>query len=124
MKTFLLGLLVVSLFGCSMDHEKVTAVTFDFANDSIHPLNWAKFVIGDRELSAGILGPGISKTTLDVPWSKMPDQAKVTFIDDKTRQSYAIIVSLVELNKRVQAGSCKTVTLRIVDYDKAEISCE
>ena len=124
MKMLLLSLVFFSIMGCSKRVEKSMPVKFVVTNASSHPLTWVKFIIEERELSPGVLPSGISSTIYDVPWSKVPDQAKVTFIDEQTRQSYEIVVSLVEVNKQVQAETCHTVTLRISDYDKAEIVCQ
>jgi hypothetical protein len=54
----------------------------------------------------------------------MPAQAKLTFIDDQTRQAYSINVSLKEADARVHSGQCKRVAIRILGYDKAEVVCK
>ena len=66
----------------------------------------------------------VEKTKIGYPWSKMPDQAVLTFIDYNTKQPYKIGLSLKDVNTRVLSGQCKEVTIRILGYDKAEIDCE
>lgn len=124
MRTVLVGVALVLLAGCSCVQQKKMYVKTVFTNASTHPLNWVTLDAGERELTVGILSPGISATLLDVGWSKAPDQAKLTFIDDKTRKNYSIPVSLTNVNQQVRSGKCREVTIRILDYDKAEIACK
>ena len=125
MKPTIVGLVLLALIGCSQFGRHKYFVTVDVINASTNYLNWVKLKDGDRQLfSAGILVPTAEKTSLDYVWSKMPEEAKLTFIDDQTRQSYNINVSLKEADARVHSGQCKRVTIRILGYDKAEIVCK
>ncbi len=125
MKTIILGLVLLVLIGCSQMGAKRAFVTMEVVNISSKPLDWVTVVAGDRQLfSAGILIPNAPATHLDYVWSNMPDQAKLTFIDDQTRQPYSIEISLKDANARVLSGQCKRVTIRILDYDKAEVVCK
>ena len=125
MKTIISGLVLLALVGCSQTFHKKTFVTMEIANAFSKPLDWVKVVAGDRQLfSAGILIPASEKTHLDYVWSNMPNQARVTFVDEQTRQRYNIDIVLTEANAKVLSGQCKRVTIRILDYDKAEVVCK
>jgi len=126
MKKILLCLGVVLIVGWSSCGAQKMNVKFTFTNASNHPLNWVTLEAGKGkgEMTAGILSPGISSTEWDVDWSKAPNEAKLTFIDDKTRQKYAIPLSLTNINAQVRSGQCRAITLRILDYDKAEVLCK
>ena len=99
-------------------------VKFTFTNASNHALDWVKLLGGQGEFRAGILSPGISSTEWDVDWSSAPSEAKLTFVDDKTRQRYTIPLSLTNVNQQVRSGKCREITIRILDYDKAEAVCK
>jgi hypothetical protein len=120
-----LGLVLLALIGCGQMGRRKVFVTVDVVNVSSNHLNWVKLKDGDRQLfSAGVMIPNTEKTSLDYVWSNMPAQAKLTFIDDQTRQAYSINVSLKEADARVHSGQCKRVAIRILGYDKAEVVCK
>jgi len=124
MKTIALGLsLLLTAAWSSCTPEKMN-VKFVFTNASTHPLNWVTLEVGKGEFTAGVLPQGVSKTELDVNWSSAPKDAKLTFIDDTTRQKYSIPISLTNVNEQVRLGKCRAIVLRILDYDKAEIVCQ
>jgi hypothetical protein len=87
------------------------------------PLINSSRIISQKK-SAGILIPNAESVTREVPWGKAPDKAMVTFLDDKTRKPYKIPVSLADVNAKVSSGECKRVTIRILDYEKADVSCK
>ena len=125
MKPIAIGLVLLALMGCNQFGRHKLFVTVDVVNVSSNYLNWVKLKDGDRQLfSTGIMIPTAESTALDYVWSKMPEEAKLTFIDHHTRQPYSINVSLEDVNSRVLSGQCKRVTIRILSYDKAEVVCK
>jgi len=125
MKPTIVVLVLLALIGCSQFGRHKFFVTVDVVNASSNYLNWVKLKDGDRQLfSAGIMIPKSEATSLDYVWSKMPEEAKLTFIDDHTRQPFSINISLKEANARVLSGQCKRVAIRILSYDKAEVVCK
>ena len=125
MKLMIVGLGLLALVSCSQMGRKTAFVTVEVANVSSNYLNWVELNDGDRQLlSEGILIPTARGIHLDYVWSKMPAQAKLTFIDDQTRQSYSIDVLLKDADARVLSSQCKRVTIRILSYDKAEVVCK
>ena len=82
--------------------------------------------IGSRwngpRFSAGVLSISIFSTYLDLRWPNVPTGI-LTFVDDKTRQPYKIILSFAEVNPKIQSGQCQEITTSILDYDKAEVIC-
>ena len=124
MKPIAVGLVLLALMGCSQLGRRKVFVTVEVTNVSSNYLNWVELNDGDRQLlSEGILIPTARGIHLDYLWSKMPEEAKLTFID-QTRQSYSINVSLKEANARVLSGQCKRVVIRILSYDKVEVVCK
>ncbi|MDB6111263.1 MAG: hypothetical protein JWR69_3013 [Pedosphaera sp.] len=109
--------------GCNGIKPQNRTVTATIANASTHELNGVRFECSGRYLRAGILSPNIDATIFDVSWPTATD-VKVTFIDRQTRRPYSISISLVSVNEQVQAGKCHHVTIRILDYNKAEAVCE
>lgn len=95
-----------------------------FKNTSQHNLNWVTLNAGTRELSVGVLGPTYDATLGNVPWEGIPDDGKMTFIDQDSRKHYSVAISLAAVNGQVKAGGCREVTLTILSYDKAEASCK
>ena len=95
-----------------------------FTNASPHDLDWVTLEGGERELSVGVLVRGGRATMYDINWPKLPDLSKLTFKDEKTRKNYTVPLSLTNINQQVRSGKCKEVTIRILDYDKAEIVCQ
>jgi hypothetical protein len=119
---WVLSLCLLVLAGCSHLPPQRAFVTAGVVNVSTTPLDWVKVFSGERQLlSVGILIPNASSTSLDYVWWKMPDLATITFVDDQTRQRYNVEISLREANARVEAGTCKRVTIRILSYDRAEV---
>lgn len=119
---WVLGLWLLASAGCSHLPPQRAFVTASVVNVSTAPLDWTKIVAGDRQLlSVGILIPNASSTYLDYVWWKMPESATITFVDDQTRQRYNVEISLREANARVEAGTCKRVTIRILSYERAEV---
>ena len=125
MKIIILGLALIALVGCRHMFHKETFVTVGLVNMSDKKLVGTKLSAADRQLfSAGLMSPNAESTHLDYSWSNMPDQAKLSFLDYETRKSYSIEVSLTDVNAHVLSGKCKQVTIRILDYDKAEVACK
>lgn len=120
----ILALSLLSMFGCSQMALQKNFVKVVFSNASSQALNWVALEVGEKELNVGVLIPNKDTILLQVDWSNIPERGTVTFIDDKSRQPYKIAVSLADVNKQVNAGNCRTVTIRILGYDKAEIACQ
>jgi hypothetical protein len=114
-------------FGCSMgcrvfqSNEKTVNITL--ANASTNELVGVQIVWHGPYVPGGILSPGISKTTVSAKWPNLPN-AKIDFIDRHTRKPYSIEVSFASVNDRILSGKCHQVTIRILDYDKADVNCE
>lgn len=79
---------------------------------------------GENKFSVGVLIPNKSSTYFDTGWSKVPDQISLHFVDEKDRRPYVIPLSLTNVNQQVRSGKCREVTIRILDYDKAEAICK
>lgn len=89
-------------------------------NTSTHKLDWVRVVWDGPTFSAGILSAGAFSTDIDLRWPFVAN-AKLTFLDYKTRQRNNIEISLEAINKEIQSGRCRAVTIRILDHDKAEV---
>ena len=116
-------LAVLAVTGCNELRTQHTTVTATIANSSTNNLDWVDVEWNGSSMSAGILSPGISQTIVNFEWPFLPN-AKVTFIDKITRQSYSIQISFASANERIKSGKCREVTIRILSYDKAEVVCE
>jgi len=125
MRYTILLLMSLVISGCANGCKSVRPKSVDvvFVNLSTHDLNGVKIEHDDRELGVGMMMRGGGGTLLDVGWPMVPN-AKVTFIDQHTRNPYSINVSLVSVNEQVQSGKCQRVLIRIMDYDKADVVCE
>jgi hypothetical protein len=93
------------------------------ANASTNALVGAEIIWNGPYVPGGILSPGISSTAVSVKWPNLPN-AKIIFIDRQTRKPYNIEISFASINERILSGKCRQVTIRILDYDKAEVNCE
>ena len=119
---WVLSLWMLLLAGCSHTPPRRAFVTVDVRNESHVPLDWVKVFSGERQLFySGILIPNTEKTRLDYVWWKMPDLATITFVDEQTRQRFNVEISLSEANARVEGGTCKRVTIRILSYERADV---
>jgi hypothetical protein len=109
----------------SLGHSTLQSkeVTFTFRNGSEHALDWVYLEDAKIDPIGGVLLPGVFKTTGGLAW-KNDETAKLTFVDRKTRQPYAISLSFKEANKAIKAGTCDHVIVTITDYDKAVVTCE
>ena len=117
-------LLFIALMGCaSGEARKLGEIEFVFTNSSAHDLDWVRLDWEGPSVSAGIMKSGANATRLDTPWPDI-SKAKLTFVDDQTRQRYNIDVSFTEANAQIRAHKCHRITLRILGYDKAGVVCE
>jgi|JI10StandDraft_1071094.scaffolds.fasta_scaffold399720_2 hypothetical protein len=122
--TFIVTFVVAcSLFGCNGMRQKDITVKFTIRNDSRHSLTWVELDWAGPAPPGGILIPGTGKTAYDVIWPNQPG-AKLKFLDEQTRKPYSIDIMFAATNEKVRSGNCKHVTIRILDYDKAEVVCE
>ena len=93
-------------------------------NSSSNSLDWVKLEWhAGRQISAGILAPGIWKANLAEEWPN-ESTATISFVDAKTRTPYSLEVSLSAVNDQMRTGQCHQVTVRIWDYDRADAICE
>jgi hypothetical protein len=121
----IISLLFVSI-GCNRVGRTGTqpaTVDLSLKNNSNKDLDWVELQWSGPDVPGGILSPGISKTAIGVQWPYLP-AAKLTFIDGKTRQPYTIDVQFTAANDQIRQGNCRNVTLRILDYDKADVVCD
>jgi hypothetical protein len=119
-------LLALALAICGACHSSRSTnrhVKFTFANLSTNTFDSVQLVWDGPKTFAGTLAPPVYKTIFGLPWPNLT-KAKLTFVDDKTSQPHSIDLSFPELNDRIQTGKCGQVILRILDYDKAEMTCE
>jgi hypothetical protein len=98
-------------------------VDITLRNTSSNVLDWVKLDWIGPDVGGGILPQGIGKTAVSVEWPNVSG-AKLTFVDDKTRKPYNLEVSFSSVNEQVRSGRCRHVTIRILDYDKADVVCE
>ncbi len=99
---------------------KAIAIETSIENASIHDLDWVRVAWDGPSFSAGILRVGTFSTDVHLKWPFIPN-ARLTFVDDKTRERHSIDLSLKAMNEEIQAGRCRAVTIRILDHDKAEV---
>ncbi len=128
MRLTLTLLLLLAVVGCNMTgcqgvRPKISVVNISLKNSFTNDLDWVQLDWSGPHVPGGIIPPGVSKTAVGVSWPNLPS-AKLTFVDDKTRQRYNIGVSFVVVNAQVRTGKCKNVTIRILSYDKADVICE
>jgi hypothetical protein len=112
--------LTVMMFGCQNRTATTRTVNITIQNSSTNDLDLVELQWQGPYIPGGSIPPGASKTSLDVPWPKL-DGAKLSFTDDKSRQSNSIDLSFAEINKQVDSGLCRTVVIRIVSFQKVEI---
>jgi len=115
--------------GCRNDRAKQdnlprpVTVNISLLNASSNPVDRVKLVWSGPDVPGGILSPGVSKTTVGAEWPNIAN-AKLTFVDDKTRKPYSFEVSFSAVNQQVLSGKCSDVTIRILDYENGDVVCE
>ena len=97
-----------------------TVVQASIENRSPHDLDWVSMEWPGPYYAAGVLPKDISKTLLDMRWPCIAS-GTLTFVDAKTRVPYRIALSFVSINEAIRSGKSRVVTVRILDYDKAEV---
>ncbi len=112
---------IISNIYCQSASNNST-IAASIENASSHKLDWVRVEWEGPNFSAGILSTGAFSTDVDLKWPFVAE-AKLTFVDYKTRQRYNIKISLEAINKEIQSGRCRAVTIRILDHDKAEVVC-
>ena len=100
--------------------SKNMAIETSIENASKHDLDWVRVAWDGPSFSAGILRVGTFSTDVHLRWPFVP-KARLTFVDDKSRERHSIDLSLKAMNEEIQAGRCRAVTIRILDHDKAEV---
>lgn len=74
-------------------------------------------------MPGGILPPGVDKVAVGAEWSNI-SSGELTFVDAVTRQPCSIKLSFPDVNEKVMSGKCSDVEIRILSYDKAEVTCK
>ena len=122
----IISLLVLLSIGCNRIGRPATQaaiVDLSLKNSSDKDLDWVELQWSGPGVPGGILGAGIAKTAVGVEWPNLP-RAKLTFVDHKTRQPYTIDLVFTAVDDQIRQGNCRNVTIRILDYDKADVVCE
>jgi len=112
--------LTMMMFGCQNQAANTKTVNVVISNSSTNDLNLVELNWQGPDIPAGVMPLGISKTSIGVEWPKL-ESAKLTFVNEKTREPYSIDLSFAEINKQIDSGSCRTVVIRIVSFQKAEV---
>jgi len=115
-----LGGLAMMVFGCQNQAADTKTVNIAIQNDSSNDLDLVDLHWQGPNIPGGSIPPGASKTALGMPWPKV-EGAKLTFTDSTTRQSNSVDLSFAEINKQIDSGSCRTVVIRIVSFQNAEV---
>lgn len=116
-------LLLIGAIGCRIQAQaasKNMEIEVSVENGSMHDLDWVRVVWEGPDFSAGILRADMFSTDVNLKWPFVP-KGKLTFVDGKTRQRYNIDLAFKVINEEIKSGRCHAVTIRILDYDKAEI---
>ena len=108
------------VFGCQNQHANDHAVDVTIENSSTNDLTWVELQWQGPYVPAGVMASGNSKTALGTPWPNL-EGAKLSFLDEKTRQSNNLDLSFVDINKQIGLGKCRAVTIRIVSFTNAEV---
>jgi hypothetical protein len=116
----LLPLIVADAQIHAQSASKNMAIETSIENASKHDLDWVRVAWDGPNFSAGILRVGTFSTDVHLRWPFVP-KARLTFVDDKSRERHSIDLSLKAMNEEIQAGRCRAVTIRILDHDKAEV---
>ena len=123
MRTIFIVVLLWGMTACKPESEskpKPISIEASFKNGSAHDLDWVRMKWAGPDFSAGILSIGVFATTLDLNWPNVPT-GTLTFVDEKTRQRFDIALSFQSINEQIKSGGCRAITIRILDYDKAEV---
>lgn len=104
-------------------NEQAPVVDISLKNNSSKDLDWVELEWSGPGVPGGVIGPGISKTSIGVEWPNLPS-ATVSFVDRKTRKPYRIELSLTGSNAQIRQGKCRHVIIQILDYDRADVVCE
>jgi hypothetical protein len=116
---------IIALAGCSQPSPRMAIVNIALHNSSSNRLDWVelKWAGPGPEVPGGILVVGANAETLDAEWPNVPS-AKLRIVDDKTRQTYNVEVSLVSMNERIRSGTCHDVTFDILSYTNVNVICQ
>jgi hypothetical protein len=123
MRSLFLFLSLIIFLGCHKPPPKLMSVDISLRNNSTNELRWVELVWNGPYLTGGAFSPGTEKTALQAPWPNIL-KGKITFIDATTRKPYTVEVPFSSVNEKIRSGDCKKVTIRILDYDKADVVCE
>lgn len=121
--TTLLAIALLHLLGCSEQNTPDPVVNISLENKSPRALDWVRLEWEGPDVPGGVLSVGVSKTSVGVDWPNL-ESATITFVDEESRTRYTIAVTLAQVNQQVRKGECQHITFRILDYDKAEVTCK
>jgi hypothetical protein len=119
--TLLILLVVFWAVGCQSQPPTRT-VDVTLRNVFTNALDWVELEWNGPHVPGGILSPGVGSTAVGAEWVSV-DTAKLSFVDEKTREPYSVEISLSEINKQVLSGNCQHVVFRILSYSQAEAIC-
>jgi hypothetical protein len=114
---------LVAAAGCNSNKSKPAILDISLKNCSSNALDWVELKWAGPYVPGGILSPGISSTAVGVQWPNVPS-GTIHFVDERTRKPYNIDVSFSIVNERLQSEKHHDVTIRILNYEKADAVCE
>lgn len=120
MKYLLGAILAFCLLGCQSQRLAEPVINFSIENESAHDLDWGTIHWATGEYSVGVLSIGNFATHVNMKWH-FPPAGTLTFVDDKSRAPYHIDLSFAAINEQIRTGGLRVVTIRILDYDRAEV---
>jgi len=123
LRTISLLLFTVLCAACSNFGPKQMFVNASIMNKSQHNLDWVKMEWAGPYFTAGVLPKGVFKMCMGMQWP-YPTEGTLTFVDDATRTPYRIKVSFASINEKIRSGVVQGITIRVIDYDKAEVVIE
>lgn len=118
--TFVCAFTMALLVGCENQAADTKTVNIAIQNDSTNDLDLIDLQWQGPNIPGGSIPPGASKTALGMPWPKV-EVAKLSFTDEKTRQSNSVDLSFTDINKQIDSGICRTVIIRIVSFQKVAV---
>ena len=116
----LLGLTTFSACSPNMRNNG-TFVEVYFQNSSTNSV-WVEFDWEGPDIPVGILSPGANKGSLDVPWPYV-GTAKLTIIEEE-QKTHSVDVSLADVNEKLRSGKHTKVGFSILNYERADVSCQ
>ena len=123
MRNSLVVILLMLVAGCVGNHLHTVTVNVTLRNSSTNDLNWVELKWNGPYVPGEVLSHGVYKMAVDAEWSNV-STGELTFIDRETEHPYSIKLSFPEVNAKVMSGKCTDVEIKILSYEKAEVSCK